>query len=147
LCILLLYTSLINITQTVNVKAPTIQQYSQFYKLYGETLTCDCTQISIDYEKFIDIQYTFHQVCNSDFVKQDWIDYLATAARTIGQSDDFRVTSPSAFQTLTAFCTLVNETISNSLTQFYSSQYVSASVTPENVFQSQTNVLISQFIV
>jgi hypothetical protein len=146
LCILLLYTSLINITQTVNVKEPSIQQYSKLYNLYDQALTCDCTQISINYGKFVQIQYIFHQVCNSDFVTQDWIDVLATAARTIGQSDDFRVTSPSAFQTLTAFCTLVNETISNSLTQFYSSQYVSASVTPENVFQSQTNVLISQFI-
>jgi hypothetical protein len=147
LCILLLYTSLINITQTINVKSPSIEEYSQLYNLYSQTLTCDCTQISINYQKFIDIQYTFHQVCYSDFVTQDWIDYLATS---IGNGtvfiNDFRVTSPSSFQALNAFCVLVNQIISNRLIQFYSSQYVSASVTPSNVLQLQTKAFISQFI-
>jgi hypothetical protein len=147
LSILLLYTSLINITQTVNVKAPSIEEYSQLYNLRGQTLTCDCTQISINYEKFIQIQYTFHQVCDSDFVTQDWIDYLdSMAANTVLYYDDFRVTGTFSFQALRAFCALLNQTISNRLVQFYSSQYVSASVTPSNVFQSQTKGFVSQFI-
>ena len=61
-------------------------------------------------------------------------------------TDDFRLTGPSTFQALSTFCELINETISNRLIQFYSSQYVSASVTPLNVFQLQTQSFISQFI-
>jgi hypothetical protein len=138
---------LIDITQTVNVKTPSIEEYSQLYNLYSPTLTCDCTQISINYEKFIDIQYTFHQVCYSDFVTQDWFGYLAISPGNSGTFyDTFRVTSTFAFQALNAFCVLVNQTISNGLIQFYSSQYVSASVTPSNVFQLQTKAFISQFI-
>jgi hypothetical protein len=147
LSILLLYNLLINITETVNIKAPSINEYSQLYNLHSQTLACDCTQISINYEKFIQIQYTFHQVCYSDFVTQDWIDYLATSYGSFKVPiDDFRWTSTFAFQALHSLCILVNQTISNRLVQFYSSQYVSASVTPSNVFQSQTNVSISQFI-
>jgi hypothetical protein len=147
LCILLLYTSLINITQTVNVKSPSTEEYSQLYNLQGQRLTCDCTQISINYQKFIQIQYTFHQVCYSDFVTQVWIDYLATLPGNSGIFyDTFRALSTFAFQALNTLCILVNETISNDLVQFYSNQYVSAFMTPSDVFQSQTKAFISQFI-
>ncbi|CAF3993185.1 unnamed protein product [Adineta steineri] len=146
LAILLLYTSLINITETVNIKEPSIKDYKQLYNSYSQTLTCECTQISINYEKFIHIQYTLHQICHSDFVTQQWIDYLATSyGDNTPNYADFRVTSTSTFQAVSAFCTLVNQTISNSLIQFYSSQYVSASVTPSNLFQLQTEAFISQF--
>ena len=138
---------MINTTQTISIKTPSIEVYSKLYNLHNQVLTCDCSQISINYEKFINIQYTFHQICYSQYVTQDWIDYLATLSQTTGLlSDDFRVTSTFAFQTLSAFCALVNQTISNSLIQFYSTQYVSASVTSSNVFQSQTKSFVSQFI-
>ncbi|CAF0731637.1 unnamed protein product [Adineta steineri] len=147
LSILLLYTSLIHITQTVNVKEPSITEYKQLYNSHSETLTCECTQISINYEKFIQIQYTLHQVCHSDFVKQDWINYVESS---IGSYTlpiiDFRATSSSAFQALSTLCALVDQTISNRLIQFYSNQYVSASIIPSNVFQLQTDAFISQFI-
>ncbi|CAF0736565.1 unnamed protein product [Adineta steineri] len=147
LFILLLYTSLINITQTVNVKTPSIEEYSQLYNSYSQTLTCGCTQISINYEKFIQIQYTLHQICYSDFITQEWIDYLATSpGKNELYYEDFRLTSTFTFQTMNALCTLVNQTILNRLIQFNSSQYVSASVTPKNVFQLQTKAFISQFI-
>ena len=146
LSILLLYTSLINITQTVNIKAPLLQEYLQLYNLHSQTLACECTQISTNYEKFINIDYKFHQVCHSDFVTQDWSDYLATLPGNNGNFyDNFRVTSTFAFQGLNTLCILVNQTISNRLHQFYSSQYVSAYVTPSHVFQLQTKVFISQF--
>ncbi len=146
LAILLLYTSLINITQTFNVKAPTITQYSQLYSTYSQTLTCPCSKISINYQTFIQINYTLHQLCNSIFVNQYWIDYLTNS---YGNSpiiaDDFRVTGSSTFQALSAFCELINQTIVNRLIQFYSTQYVSASVTSFQLFQSQSESFISQF--
>ncbi|CAF1407904.1 unnamed protein product [Adineta steineri] len=50
------------------------------------------------------------------------------------------------FQALSAFCQLSNQIISNRLIQLNSSQYVTASVAPLQVFQSQTQAFISQFI-
>ncbi|CAF0750580.1 unnamed protein product [Adineta steineri] len=140
----------ISITQSqdkiVNVKAPSIIEYEQLYNSYSQTLTCECTQISINYEKFIQIQYTLHQVCHSDFVTQQWIDYVANSYGNDGTFyDTFRTTGTFVFQALSTLCVLVDETISNSLIQFYSSQYVSEFVTPENVFKLQTKAFISQF--
>ncbi|CAF3963028.1 unnamed protein product, partial [Adineta steineri] len=56
------------------------------------------------------------------------------------------MTGTFVFQALYTLCVLVDETISNRLSQFYSNQYVSASVISSNIFQLQTKALISQFI-
>jgi hypothetical protein len=147
LTILLLYTSLESVTKTVNIKSPTLAQYSKLYATYPQTLTCPCTQISINYGKFLHVEYSFHQVCNSIFVTENWINYLATleGPDTV-YNDDFRYSGTFTFQALSALCDLVNRTLSDSLTRFYSSQYVSAFVTPSELFQSQGQSLLLQFI-
>jgi hypothetical protein len=147
LAILLLYTSLITVTQTVNVNATSVRQYLELYSRYPQTLSCPCTKISINYGTFLNLQYTLHQVCNSSFVTQDWIDYLAASN---GNNEvhivDFRWTGTYTFQGLSSLCALVNQTISDSLSQFYLSQYVSASVTTLNTFESEISALTNQFI-
>ncbi|CAF1651899.1 unnamed protein product [Adineta steineri] len=147
LTVLILYTSLVNVTKTIDINAPIIIQYSQLYSTYPQTLTCACTQISIDYDKFLKINYTLHQICTSIFVADYWINYFyATRGTATLNSDDFRQSGSFIFQALNTSCQLSNQTISNRLTQFYSSQYVSTSVTPLQVFQLQTQEFVSQFI-
>ena len=146
LVILLLYNSIITITKAVTVISPSFTDYAQLNSTYSQTLTCPCTKISIDYKKILYVNYTFHQVCTSIFVDEKRINYVFNNIRSdTFDYHDFRVASVYAFQVLSGFCELVNETISNSLNQFYSSQYVSASVTPFDLFQSQTKALIEHF--
>ena len=145
LIILISYTSLVRITKTFTVQSPTFEQYSQLYSQYSQTLTCPCTQISINYENFIHIQYTLHQVCTSFFVTDQWLYYFNPFVPTNYFSDDFRWTGPYVFQALRMFCELTNTTMINSLDGFYSNQYVTASATPEQVFQAQSQQLIDQF--
>ncbi|CAF4104333.1 unnamed protein product [Adineta steineri] len=147
LTVLILYTSLVNVTKTIYINSPTIIQYSQLYSTYPQTLTCACTQVSVNYDKFIQVNYTLHQICTSIFVQDIWISYLADHnALSTFNFDDFRHSGTFIFQGLSAFCQLSSQTISNRLTQFYSSQYVSASVTPLQVLQSQSQAFVSQFI-
>ncbi|CAF4086280.1 unnamed protein product, partial [Adineta steineri] len=144
---LISYISLINVTQTIYINSPTITQFSQLYATYPQTLSCACTQISINYDKFLQVKYKLHQICTSIFVTNYWSSYLYDAYPTgTLYTDDFRAAGPFIFQALTAFCQLSNQTISNHLVQFYSSQYVSAFVTPLQLFQSQTQAFVSQFI-
>jgi hypothetical protein len=143
--VLLLYTSLITVTKTNSVERPNLEQYSQLYSTYSQTLTCSCSKISINYRKFIRIQYTLHQVCNSIFVDEKWIFYLLAQYGNILFAEDFRWASPYAFKALRTFCKVINSTIFDSLTRFYSNQYVSAFVTPLHIFETQTQSLIDQF--
>jgi len=141
-----LYSSLIPLTQTDNIKTPTFEQYEQLILSYPKTLTCSCEFISINYEKFLHIEYTLHQVCSSMFVTQEWIDYLS---RPFGNAPiyylDFQFIGTYTFQALDAFCELVDQTINASLTQFYSNQYVSTTVTSSGLFRSQIQASIRQF--
>jgi hypothetical protein len=143
--VLLLYTSLITVTKTINVETPPLTQYSQLYSTYSQTLTCACTQISINYGKFLGIEYTLHQVCSSIFVNPSWLDDMTKASETKGSDKDFRVKSAYAFQALRALCQLINSTIFDSFIEFYSRQYVSASVMPSKLFKSETESLTNRF--
>ena len=76
LTILLSYTSLTTVTKTISVHKPSLTEYSQLYSKHSQSLICPCTQISVSYEKFIHVEYTLHQVCNSIYVTDDWILHL-----------------------------------------------------------------------
>jgi hypothetical protein len=145
LVILLLYTSLIKVTKTVSVEAPSFAQYAHLNSTYSQTLACPCSKISINYGKFLHVKYTLHQICTSIFLDKSWIDYLTKQIKDTIMSRDFRVTSPSMFQALKTFCDLINQTISDSLTQFYLNQYISASIIPQKLFESEIKSLIDKF--
>jgi hypothetical protein len=113
--------------------------------IHSQTLTYPCTQISINYNKFLHIHYTLHQICNSVFITQNWFYYLAYDSWGIVFNNDIRWIGPYAFQALNGFCQSINKTIVDSLEQFYSNQYISASVTPSHLFQSQVQSLVDQF--
>jgi hypothetical protein len=77
-------------------------------------------------------------------VNSSWIDYLAMTTKDTFSTNDFRATSRSAFQALSTFCKLIDSMISDSLIQFYSRQYVSASVMSLQLFESETKLLVDQ---
>ena len=134
------------VTKAVIVKTPTLDQYSHLYTEYPETLTCACTKISIDYEKLVNIQYSFHQVCMSDFVTDDWIYDLDLSFATISVSfNDFRWTGGTAFRALDIFCNLMNRSIYDGLDRFYKGTYISASVIPLELFEPQIKASVDQF--
>jgi hypothetical protein len=141
-----IYVSLTKVTKTIYIEAPTLAVYSQLYAANPEMYTCTCGQSTIYYDVFLNIQYTMHEVCSSIFVTQDWISYLAMSAQAMLPVGDFRSTSPSSFQALATLCQSIKTTINNNLIQFYSTQYVSTSITPLEIFQSRVQQLINQFI-
>jgi hypothetical protein len=144
LIILLLYNSLNKITKTVTVEAPTFMEYAHLNATYSQTLNCPCSKISINYGKFLHGNYTMHQVCTSTFINQTWIRHLSNANETEFLTTICRCPAAYAFQALKSFCNLLHETISNGLIQFYSNQYVSASVVPKTLFESEIESLTNQ---
>lgn len=55
--------------QDEQVFKPSFQTYQDLFLRYPTTLQCSCSQISIKYEKFMNLTVkTQHQVCLSDFV-------------------------------------------------------------------------------
>ncbi|CAF1146658.1 unnamed protein product [Adineta ricciae] len=145
LIILLIYNSLITVTITKTIQTPSLKQYEELYETYSKTLTCPCQKMSIDYKNIVQINFTLHQVCDSDFISEKWIKYLA---HSFDQNsiifNDFRSFSLSLFQTLNLLCEQTNKIIVDNLKQSDLSQYISTIVTSLDLFQSQIETFAKQ---
>jgi hypothetical protein len=79
-------------------------------------------------------------------VNERWISYLSKIIeKQTGIGPRFRSTGSLGFQALRTFCNLADQTINHSLTQFYSDQYISASVTPQRSFEAEIGSSIDKF--
>ena len=50
--------------------------YKQLYLEHIDTLSCPCSRIAIPYRDFMSSNITFHPVCNSMFVSEQWTEAL-----------------------------------------------------------------------
>ncbi|CAF0722498.1 unnamed protein product [Adineta steineri] len=145
--VLITYNALIYVTLIGNINSPDLSQYLDLYSQYPQTLTCPCTNITIKYEKFLEINYTLHQLCSSVFVTNDWIDYLAEAdTDDVSAEFDVRLLGKYLFQALKTFCESSNKTIFDGLSQFYLTEYASLNVISKQLFESQSRIIMNQFI-
>ena len=122
--------------------------YHDLYNAYDTTLVCTCSQISIPYKKFVYIQPSFHQICSSVFITQQWITYLfknVNISENIFSTLDFRMTSVAQFQALLSFCKLATQAVNDELRQFLEISIVSAHVIPFEEFILQIQSAIDLF--
>lgn len=145
--VLFIYNLTIHVTNTITIDSPSYAQYQGLYSKYPDTLSCPCSQISIEYQEFFQVEYTMHQVCGSVFVSDDWINYLKASPVNFSSSiRDFRRSGVSSFQTLRMFCQMTEKTIRDNLIRFSSSKFVDAVMIAENIFRSQIEKIFEQFI-
>ena len=151
--ILTIYSSVASHLQITTIKNPSRNQFEEMYKKYSLTLSCPCTQLSTPYSKIMSIQPRFHQICSSDFIRDDkWFLYfdLIPFNKSLSvypiYSFDFRLNAGSSlFRIMKVLCRYANETVSNTLIVFNNTQFVSSNpLTTEN-FNQQTSTLINQF--
>jgi hypothetical protein len=146
IAVLLFYNTFVPVQKTFTVKQPTYDQYLNLFAKYPKNLQCPCKTVSITYDQFLQVNYTSHYICSSSLVSEQWIQYLAVPYFRGGlRHNDFRAVSHFAFQALRSFCQLADETIQNSLTSFYETQYVSAYLTASELFHQQNAAQIQQF--
>ena len=145
LTILTLYNSLLKVTKSVTIEHPSYGTYLQLSVKYTTALTCPCSKIAISYENIINVSYALHQLCTSDFISEDWIRFVSGNV-TLMYENDFRGNAPYLFRGLLMFCQSLNTIIFDSLKRFYSSQYISGSLISYELFQSQMDSQVLQFI-
>jgi hypothetical protein len=169
LIVLLIYVSLENVTQTVTVKNPSINQFNQLYQQYSDTLQCPCKTLSIEYQRFIQFDPQLHAVCVSDFVTSkiwlkiiypSWIndyyyyygpdypgfDSYAYFPAFRPKIDDFRQIVSQLFQLLSSFCQLSLEKLNTGLLTFNFTTFITPNLVPQQQFDKQTSQIIDQFI-
>ncbi len=145
--ILTLSYSIISYTTTIVVPSPSLAQYSNLIE--KPSLQCFCSNMAVKYERFAQIQPHYHELCESDFVSNDWINHLYLLYEQSWNKSvvsDFRRTGVFQFQTLHSLCQLAKDTINNSLQSFQYTDFVGSELVPQNLFEVQIDHFIRDFI-
>ncbi|CAF0721657.1 unnamed protein product [Adineta steineri] len=93
----------------------------------------------------------FHQLCSSDFIRNDrWLLYFRFAAVTTASfsfyTGDFRASSGSSlFSLIKTLCETANTTVINAVTVFGATELVNAYPMPRILFENKTTELVQQF--
>ncbi|CAF0770891.1 unnamed protein product [Adineta steineri] len=141
--ILIVYGSTYSVTKTIIINKPSIDVYYTLQDKYPQTLACPCSSTTNEHSQFISFQPTLHTVCYSDFITDKWIQYLIAVNGDGISPFDFRYSNYAFFPTILRFCELSQETINNEIFIFNSTKYVTKYVQQIDLFNSQTQQLIS----
>ncbi|CAF1441651.1 unnamed protein product [Adineta ricciae] len=140
---LLFYTLINEKLITVKVQLNNLDEYNNLRNKYSATLSCPCSDISVTYSRFIKLNPSYHQICSSDFVTQQWIEYLYNENRTYEKS--FYAVASVQFQVLSSLCKQAQETVNNSLVQFQATKFTSDQLISPELFQIQIDTILSSF--
>ncbi|UJR19493.1 hypothetical protein I4U23_022622 [Adineta vaga] len=143
--IICLSTSLSNDIVKVTVPNPSLTTYNSLEMIYSTTLRCPCTNQTISYRTFISFSPTFHQICSSGFVHNDWITVVMKNSRNGGVDYDWRNKAYIQFRILSNICQLANKTINSAIDKFLSQFFISSSVINEMDFNAQLSTYFNQF--
>jgi hypothetical protein len=142
LIILTTYASLISQIEDKTVPFPKQSVYENLRKKYADSLQCTCTEVSIPYEKFVKIVPSFHQVCSSDFISQQWIDLVFKADSTLIWPIDVRTSLSAMWQLIRTFCQSATDTVLNAINQFNNSPLITVMVLNEELVEAKVQAAL-----
>lgn len=143
LVIFTFYSLLIEEIHRKTILNPSESEYNRLEQMYHDSLSCPCTSISVNYSTFIQIEPYFHQVCSSDLVSDEWIEYNSGSdPNALYRFNEYRGIVTNSFLLLEMFCQESRRTIDDALGVFLQTQFVSAQVISRQLFESQANLSI-----
>ena len=139
--------------QTITITNPSLDTYYQLYNDHQDSLKCPCSQLSMSYDKFINVSIILHEICSSDLLSPTWIDYVTSFDRSqipswteTPFSRDFRLIGASYFQLLNVFCSLAKTNIKNVHGILVNKKLISDYVRSPIRLLQETQAIINSFI-
>lgn len=145
LLILSIYSSLILVTNQMTLEKFSLNDFERLEKLYPQTINVPCTEISIMYDKFLNVSPILHEVCSSPFVTTRWISSLFLPNATSHNILDFRTYGFAHYRSLKLFCRIARQTIRDNQRRFSSNYFTNRYVLSRNQFNEISSVLFHNF--
>ncbi|CAF1399346.1 unnamed protein product [Rotaria sordida] len=146
ICLLYLATSLTLVSKTERVIRPSLFTYQYLLTNYQDSLQCSCSDISIEYQSFLTITSRIHQICSSDFVSNDWIDYIYNTIDPFHLNyTDFRTTAIGQYQLLASFCQLSRQVLNDALSNLLTSHFIDTELLSYNVLYERIQSSLKEF--
>lgn len=146
LLIFTIHTSQVYVVQFVTVDNLSYSLYTQLFTEYPHTLNCPCTRIAIPNKEFLQLNVSYHEVCSSIFVGQEWIHVLLNSQIIYAPSIEFRHTGALIFQILASLCGLAKHWIDDELLTFDDAPFISANIMSADLFMEQSLASIDLLI-
>ncbi|CAF0795269.1 unnamed protein product [Adineta steineri] len=143
----LVYYSAALYTEDVFIPSPSLDEYDRIQK--EASLQCPCTNIAVKYEVFAEVVPTYHQLCESALVSDEWINrlfHLYEQSWNNSTPIDFRRIGVFQFQTLRSLCLLASDTINRNLQSFKYTDFVQSLLVSPETFKDQIDSFIKAFI-
>ena len=137
------------INRTVNRvnDSPSYAQFSELMNKYSSTLHCPCSKTGIAYDTFVSVNVSFHQVCSSEFIEQEWIDLVFSESNRSSPSlDDFRLTLSFFWQSIANFCKISDRIWMDTMDNFGASHIFSSTAMSDPVIRAEVQAAINNRI-
>lgn len=148
LAIVIFYSLLSTSIHRETVLNPVESRYIELQENYPNTLTCLCDTILMNYSTFITIEPYYHQLCSSDLISDEWIEYHLLYYFDLVNwytELDYRLNAATQFQSLAIFCDEAKKTIDNTLRVFKQTDFASSRVIARSVLELQAHSLIENW--
>lgn len=110
------------------------------------SLTCECEQITVAYSVFISLAPTFHQMCSSIFVQEQFIPRYQSTRLVFSLGEfNLRIAVSGYYGSGRLLCALIKDTSSQAINTFIQTIYVSDYLTHEDEFLSRINASVANF--
>ena len=100
----------------------------------------------VPHYRFISLSPTFHPVCSSRFVSDNWISVLTIVAKSGLDEKDWRRSGVQLFRLLSTLCQLANGTATDAVQRFITRSIVTSKLLSELDFNILINTTFNQFI-
>jgi hypothetical protein len=131
----------------ISVETPSFDDYQSLLLSTTNDISCSCSQMSITYGQFLSFSPSFHQICNSIFIEDVWVNWLfQNILASRGYIFDWRYVSSSSFNILSKLCALSNSTVYYAIDRFQEQIFVSNHLLEEKIFIDNWKSIANEFI-
>jgi len=140
------YEILIEETVLIQIYEPKLIEYEKYENRSLNNFQCPCKDISIPFQSFVNIEIDFHEICSSDFISQQWIEYLFNENLNFSfHKNDIRYSGFAQFEILQILCQYASDTINENLNEFYSNEYLTENLISKDDFPIEISHSIEIF--
>lgn len=132
------YAALLSRTIILSKSKPSEHTYRDLYTRFFDTLKCPCSRATVQYNAFVHSQVSFHEVCQSQFISQEWINEVYHQNVSLNSPIDIRSTFSAFWQLVRSFCDLTKNTLTDALTDFNATLLITPAV--QSQFMIETRI-------
>ena len=137
--VIVIYAALLSRTIILSKNKPSEHTYRDLYTRFPNTLNCPCSRATVQYNAFVHSQVSFHEVCASQFISQEWINEVYHQNVSLNSPIDMRSTFSAFWQLVRSFCNLAKNSATDALSNFNATLLLTPTVQSQFLIETRIN--------